>query len=124
MMGQQVCYKHGGKAPQAIAAARLRLLQLANPAISTIHQKTKSKDETIALRASTVILDRAGIGPKGSLELEGGLAVEVNDRLSGKDLPLSVRRLLLALAEGWKMPKKLGLVIEKYLPEFKVGGEE
>lgn len=124
MIGQKVCYKHGGSAPQAIAAARLRLLQLAHPAISTIHAKTKSKDDTVALRASTAILDRAGIGPKGSLELDGGVNVEINDRLSGKDLPLPVRRLLLALAEGWKMPKKLGLVIEKYLPEFKVGEGE
>lgn len=124
MMGQKVCYKHGGKAPQAIAAARLRLLQLANPAISTIHAKTKSKDENVALKAATAIVDRAGIGPKGSLELEGGLSVEVNDRLSGKDLPLPVRRLLLALAEGWKMPDKFGRIIEKWLPEFKVGEGE
>jgi hypothetical protein len=124
MIGQKVCYKHGGNAPQSIQAARLRLLQLANPAISTIYGKTKSKDDNVALNASKAILDRAGVGPKGSLELDGGVTVEVNDRLSGKDLPLPVRRLLLALAEGWKMPKKLGLVIEKYLPEFKVGEGE
>lgn len=123
MLGQKVCYKHGGSAPQAIAAARMRLLQLADPAITTIHNKTKSKDETVALRASTAILDRAGIGPKGSLELDGGVTVEVNDQLSGKDLPLPVRRLLLALSEGWKMPPKLGRIIERWLPEFKIEGE-
>lgn len=124
MMGQKVCFKHGGKAPAAIAAARLRLAQLADPAIRNLHQKMeKSEDERVSLAASKAILDRAGIGPKGSLELEGGLAVEVNDRLSGKDLPLPVRRLLLALADGWKMPKKLGLVIEKYLPPFEVKEE-
>ena len=123
MMGQKVCRFHGGSAPKAIAAARLRLLELADPAIKTLSDKTKSDDETVALRASTAILDRAGIGPKGSLELEGGLEVEVNDRLSGKDLPLPVRRLLLALSDGWKMPKKLGLVIEKYLPPFELKEE-
>lgn len=123
MMGQKVCWKHGGKAPQAIAAARLRLLQLADPAIKNLHDKTQSDDHRVSLSASKAILDRAGIGPKGSLELEGGLAVEVNDRLSGKDLPLPVRRLLLALAEGWKMPDKFGRIIEKWLPEFKVGEE-
>lgn len=125
MMGQKVCYKHGGKAPQTIAAARLRLAQLADPAIRNLHHKMeKSEDEKVSLRAAGMILDRAGIGPKGSLELEGGLGVEVNDRLSGKDLPLPVRRLLLALADGWKMPKKLGLVIEKYLPPFELKDED
>lgn len=123
MMGQEVCYIHGGNAPQAIAAARLRLLQLARPAIKNLHDKTKSDDHSVSLRASTAILDRAGIGPKGSLELDGGLSIEVNDQLSGKDLPLPVRRLLLALADGWKMPKKLGIIIERWLPEFKIGSE-
>jgi hypothetical protein len=124
MMGQKVCRFHGGSAPKAIAAARLRLLELADPAIKNLHDKMKeSEDDRVSLAASKAILDRAGVGPKGSLELEGGLDLEVNDRLSGKDLPLPVRRLLLALADGWKMPKKLGLVIEKYLPPFELKEE-
>lgn len=71
MMGQEVCRMHGGSAPQARKAAALRLLELADPAISALSEVVKgAPKESDRVRAATAILDRAGLGPSSRVELE------------------------------------------------------
>lgn len=60
--GAEVCRNHGGAAPQTVAKARERLLAAAEPAAMKLVTLAKSKDEHVALRASTAILDRVGLG--------------------------------------------------------------
>lgn len=63
MTGQRVCRNHGGSSPQAKRAARLRLMELVDPAIATLAremvQAEKSRDKQSAANS---ILDRAGYG--------------------------------------------------------------
>lgn len=61
---------HGGASPQARRKARLRLAELADPAIATLARvmadpETKTSDK---LRAADSILDRAGYGRTQTIE--------------------------------------------------------
>lgn len=62
MLGSTVCRMHGGAAPAARQAARLRLLELVDPAIATLaREMTNSKARPIErVKAAEAILDRAG----------------------------------------------------------------
>ncbi|MEV0153182.1 hypothetical protein AB0H57_05490 [Micromonospora sp. NPDC050686] len=71
MMGQEVCRMHGGSAPQARKAAALRLLELADPAITALSEVVKdAPKDSDRVRAATAILDRAGLGPSSKIEVE------------------------------------------------------
>lgn len=63
MMGQTVCGSHGGKSPQALAAAKMRILELIEPALAAL-AKTMISGESDSARVSAAkdILDRAGLG--------------------------------------------------------------
>lgn len=63
--GGTVCRTHGGSAPQVKRSARLRLLELVDPAIATLaREMTMSTDPRVRLRAAEAILDRSG-HPRG-----------------------------------------------------------
>jgi len=71
MRMQTVCRVHGGSSPQAKAAARRRLLELVDPAItqltSELEQADLSKDR---LKAIEMILDRTGFGKQMTVEVD------------------------------------------------------
>lgn len=56
---------HGGAAPQVKEAARLRILELVNPALATLGRalRQKGKPDAQAIAAAKDILDRAGFKP-------------------------------------------------------------
>lgn len=60
--GSNVCRVHGGSAPHVQRAARLRLLELVDPAITALAKIMKNEEapEAARLRAAENILDRAG----------------------------------------------------------------
>jgi hypothetical protein len=79
--GGDVCDKHGGKAPQTVAAAKRRLLAGADlaidymlsmleprPACETCGRSDADRDPVV-LRACQLVLDRAGFGPSASLQV-------------------------------------------------------
>src|SRR3990167_11007781 len=64
--GGTVCRLHGGSAPQVKRAAKLRLLELVDPAIATLARiMATSENEALRLKAADSILDRGG-RPKGA----------------------------------------------------------
>lgn len=63
MHGQRICGAHGGRSPQAKAAARLRLAALADPAIAVLAYELEHAEESRDRQAAAnSILDRAGYG--------------------------------------------------------------
>lgn len=60
--GTNVCRVHGGKAPQVQRAARLKLLDLIDPAIATLAREMTNQQARAAdrIKAAEAILDRAG----------------------------------------------------------------
>lgn len=73
MRGSAVCKMHGGKAPQVLAAARLRLALLVDPAIGVLQKamKQQAKQPGVALAAARDVLDRAGLKEAEKIELTG-----------------------------------------------------
>ncbi len=72
--GGTVCSMHGGGAPQVIAKAKIRLAALVDPALDRLEKIIKtSKHDASGVSAAKDILDRAGLKPKDSLEVSGGL---------------------------------------------------
>ncbi|GAB3985676.1 hypothetical protein V1634_29750 [Plantactinospora veratri] len=69
--GGTVCLRHGGSAPQVRKAAALRLLALADPAITALAKVVRDTGTSDAdrIRAATAILDRAGLGPSSKVEM-------------------------------------------------------
>lgn len=60
--GGTVCRQHGGAAPQVQRKAKLRLLELVNPAIATLAREMMQADKSAdKQRAANSILDRAGV---------------------------------------------------------------
>lgn len=61
MRGGTTCRSHGGAAPQVKAKARLRLLELVDPAIATLAREMVQADASgDRQKAANSILDRAG----------------------------------------------------------------
>lgn len=73
--GATVCPKHGGSAPQVVAAAKKRLQAMADAAAGRLGHFAFDDGvaENTALAATNSILDRAGLNPKQAVELEVGL---------------------------------------------------
>ena len=104
MMGQEVCRMHGGSAPQARKAAALRLLELADPAITALSEVVKdAPKDSDRVRAATAILDRAGLGPSSKIELEAKRWEDVVEEVSivndPGDVPPAWRKNRYALPE-------------------------
>lgn len=75
MDGQARCRLHGGASPQARRKARLKLIELVDPAIATIARVMVSAEKPAdKLRAAEAILDRAG-HPRAS-RVEGHVSLE------------------------------------------------
>lgn len=68
--GGAVCEFHGGGAPQVKLAAKLRILDMVDPALAVILRSLKSKKTpaAVALKAATEVLDRAGIDLENKAE--------------------------------------------------------
>lgn len=75
--GFRTCYFHGsGNNVAAKAKAAERLAAAADPAVATVIRLVDSEDQTVALRASTTILDRVpGFGKRGALEVSGHVTI-------------------------------------------------
>lgn len=73
--GGTVCPKHGGSAPQVVAAAKKRLQAMADAAAGRLGHFAFDDGvaENTALAATNSILDRAGLSPKQAVEVEIGL---------------------------------------------------
>ena len=67
--GGFVCAIHGGKSPNAQRSAKRRLLEAADPAAATLVDLLQDDDPHIRERAARAILDRAGYGPKSSVDV-------------------------------------------------------
>jgi len=65
-----VCRAHGGAAPQVKKSGGDRLLEAADPAAARLVKALESKDERVAIKASGMILDRAGYAPSRRIEIE------------------------------------------------------
>lgn len=60
--GAKVCKWHGGDAPAVKRKAAIRLLQLVDPAVTTLAQEMVDADKSVdRQRAANSILDRAGV---------------------------------------------------------------
>ena len=68
--GMNVCYMHGGKAPQTLASQARRFKEAAGDAMNNLMDiANNSADEGVKLRANIAILDRTGHGPSASLKV-------------------------------------------------------
>jgi hypothetical protein len=78
--GATVCHAHGGSAPQVRRKARERLLEGADPAAALLNEQVKDKKLSAADRrsAAVAILDRAGLAPRFSANIEQQLDVNFN----------------------------------------------
>lgn len=64
-LGHVVCHYHGGSTKHAREKAKLRLLELIEPAVAQLARlMVNSADERVQLRAAENILDRGGL-PRG-----------------------------------------------------------
>ena len=87
--GGTVCSMHGGRAPAVIAAAKVRLAALVEPAIKRLEKIIKTgKHDPSAVSAAKDVLDRAGLKPADRLQLEAAVQVfdPGRDQLSDDDL--------------------------------------
>ena len=68
--GMTVCGSHGGSAPQTVKAAKLRLLEAADPLMAELIRITLyGKDERTRVQAINSALDRAGVDEPRRLEV-------------------------------------------------------
>lgn len=72
--GGHVCIVHGGNSSLARRHADLKLLALVDPALAALEyamaEAAKDRDWASVIKAATVLLDRAGRGPKATIILE------------------------------------------------------
>lgn len=73
--GGNVCYMHGGAAPQVRAAALKRIHSLVDPALEALAEALTDDAAQIRVAAAKDILDRAGYKPKDEIEHSGELSI-------------------------------------------------
>ena len=79
---QNVCGSHGGAAPAALAKARERMMAAADSVAAALVKQALAEgppcaacgrgmaDGNLLVRARTAVLDRAGVGPHSTSEIE------------------------------------------------------
>lgn len=127
MLGQTVCRTHGGASPQAKKAARERLNDLVDPAISSLKKvldrAIDSEDYAAVVRAAISILDRTGYHPSQSIELTGrdGGPIQNEHLLPVERLSLVCKRLIAAeLEEGFAISPGLAERVLSEIPPLKI----
>jgi len=127
MLGQTVCRTHGGASPQAKNAARERLNDLVDPAISSLKKVLEraidSEDYAAVVRAAISILDRTGYHPSQSVELTGkdGGPIQSEHLLPVERLSLICKRLIAAeLDEGFVISPELGQRLLDEIPPLRI----
>lgn len=79
--GTTVCATHGGKTPNTKRRARLRMLELVDPAIASIARVlATTQDDRVKLKAAEMILDRGGMPARSEISIEDSREL-VADRL-------------------------------------------
>lgn len=112
-----------------VAKHRKKLLRLSGPAIDKLEKLLMTAtDDAQTIAAVKTILDRAGLGPKSSIEIEQeiNLSGTINHNvnlLPTDNLSLITRRLIAAEIEGWTMPPELEDSIRQHLPMLAVKPE-
>jgi hypothetical protein len=102
VVGARVCRLHGGSAPHVKAAAAKRLLiDHAPKAVERLGEllsdpkdadpcpfcrRGMPRDDLITVKASTAVLDRAGLGPQSKLEIEAKVNVDFLPFLSDEQV--------------------------------------
>jgi hypothetical protein len=82
MLGQTVCFIHGGKSPQALRKAEERMRELVHPAISALERLINGND----FNATRYVLDYAGFRAAVQVNSES----EVTIRIVREEQPLSL----------------------------------
>ena len=91
--GATTCAMHGAKAPQVQRSARLRLAELADPAIAQLARLLASAEsETVKIRAVENILDRTGFPRRHEVDVQ-----DAKERLLER---LLARRIEGEIADG------------------------
>ena len=99
--GSALCLQHGGDITAAKKAAHLRFQSLLEPSFEVLVRCLASPDERTSFKAAEFVFNRAGFGPKTTLEIEE--KPEDLSNLSDDALQSRARKLLERLAEN---PKK------------------
>lgn len=102
VVGCRVCRFHGGSAPHVRAAAAKRLLIThAETAVKRLGEllddpkdadpcpfcrRGMPRDDLITVKASTAVLDRAGLGPQSKIEIEARINVDFLPFLSDEQV--------------------------------------
>lgn len=86
--GATVCRLHGGAAPQVKRAAKLRLMELQDPAIATLARVMATSDnEALRLRAAESILDRTGLIKGATVTVEDARTALIQKLIEYRDNP-------------------------------------
>jgi hypothetical protein len=119
--GGAICVMHGGRAPQVLAAAKLRLLEVVEPAIARLLRFIEAPpgqcdvcgrcDDTSAIvSAIRTVLDRSGLGPSASLTVTAAPPDETphttEELLARAELLVSALREQLADEPAQQLPAR------------------
>lgn len=116
--GMNVCYLHGGKAPQTLATQARRFKEAAGDAMNNLVDiANNSKDEGVKLRANIAILDRTGHGPSASLKVGQDEAAPWTAWLTNEEIEQARALRDLAIARMDAGEPAFGGVREFSLPE-------
>lgn len=84
--GTNVCRNHGGNAPQVQRAAKLRLVELIDPAIATLaREMAKAEKSNDRQNAANSILDRAGVPRRAEVSTDDARALLAARLLQARD---------------------------------------
>jgi hypothetical protein len=113
MKGGLRCRMHGGASPQAMRTAKARLMELREPAIVALQQivADERREDRDRLRAAIAILDRTGMGPSQTIEVDQlkpwQVAVSAALGRQGKPLPEGIDPEALAEATETDLRRRL-----------------
>ena len=103
--GGNVCVTHGGRAPQVVAAAKLKLLAMVDPALAALLRETKRKTNApngVAVAAARDILDRAGLAAAPPESASAGTVINLVVMASGQaiEAPRETRSIEASVVES------------------------
>lgn len=118
--GMNVCYLHGGRAPQTLATQTRRFKEAAGDAMNNLVDiANNSEDESIRLRANVAILDRTGHGPSASLKVGHDEVAPWTAWLTNEEFERGRALMDVAIARRDAGEPPLGGVREFSFPESK-----